>query len=192
MKYGYARVSSTGQNLEAQLTAMKEVGVDKIYKEKVSGRSKDNRTELNKVLSIVEKGDTLVITKIDRIARNLRDGIDIIHELRNKGVAIHVLNMGLIDNTPMGDLIINVLLAVGQFEVDMNRERQREGIAEAKKRGAYKGRPTKYTEKNPRLNNALELFRDRETNGYTVNDILEATGIGRGTLYRNAKKHGLT
>lgn len=192
MKYGYARVSSTGQNLEAQLNALKENGVDKIYKEKLSGRKKDNRHELNKLLDIVEKGDTIVITKIDRIARNMKDGLDIIHSLRDKGVAIHVLNMGLIDNTPVGDLILNVLLAVAQFEVDMNRERQREGIAEAKKRGVYKGRPMKYTEKNPKLNHALELFEKRDSNGYTVDKILAITGIGRGTLYRNAKKHGLT
>jgi DNA invertase Pin-like site-specific DNA recombinase len=191
MKYGYARVSSTGQNFEAQLSAFKEQGVDKIYKEKVTGRIKE-RPQLNKLLGILETGDTILITKIDRIARNMKDGLEIIYSLREKGVSIHVLNMGLIDNTPVGDLILNVLLAVAQFEVDINKERQREGIAEAKKRGVYKGRPMKYTDKNKALNHALELFKNRDTNRMTVSEIVEITKIGRGTLYRNAKKQGLS
>jgi DNA invertase Pin-like site-specific DNA recombinase len=191
MKYGYARVSTIDQNIETQIEQLKANGCEIIFQEKITGRSKDVRTELNKLLNTVKAGDTVVITKIDRIARNMRDGLEIINTLREKGVAIHVLNMGLIDNTPVGELILNVLLAVAQFEVDMIRERQREGIEQAKKRGVYKGRPKQYTDKNPALKHAIELFMNRDKNGMTVKEICEITKIGRSTLYREIKARGL-
>lgn len=191
MKYGYARVSTIDQNIETQIEQLKANGCEIIFQEKITGRSKDVRTELNKLLNTVKAGDTVVITKIDRIARNMRDGLEIINTLREKGVAIHVLNMGLIDNTPVGELILNVLLAVAQFEVDMIRERQREGIEQAKKRGVYKGRPKQYTDRNPNLKHAIELFINRDKNGKTVKEICQITGIGRSTLYREIKARGL-
>lgn len=187
MIYGYARVSTQGQNLESQLTELKKAGAEEIYKDKASGKSL-NRDGLNDLMSQLTEGDTLIVTKMDRIARNVREGIDLISQLNEKGIKLHVLNMGVFDGSPTSKLITNILLSVADWEREMLLERQRAGIEEAKKRGAYKGRAKKYTSKNASLVHALELYDNRESNKMTMNKIAEVTQISRATLYRAIKE----
>ncbi|GAB1795498.1 recombinase family protein [Priestia megaterium] len=187
MKYGYARVSSLGQNLTAQTRQLEQVGCDLVFKEKVSGRKKEDREQFNILLEKVKKGDTVVVTKLDRFARSTKDALSTIEYLNNKDVSLIVLNMGgdkVDTGTAIGKLMITVLSGIAEFEADMIKERQLEGIEEAKKRGVYKGRPAKYTEKHRGLQHAIELFHNRDTNKLTVKEIEEITKISRATLYR--------
>ncbi|MGN8841212.1 recombinase family protein [Niallia sp. HCP3S3_B10] len=189
-QYGYARVSTAEQSLEVQIQALKEAGVSEIFKDKATGRN-TKRDGFQSLLSILDVGDTLVITKLDRIARNVKEGIQLIDELAEKGIKLHVLNMGLFDGTATSKLLRNILLSVAEWEREMILERQREGIAIAKTQGKYKGKPKKYTDKNPALVHALELFANRATNGKTVNEICEITKISRASLYNIAKEKGI-
>ncbi|MEQ6375742.1 recombinase family protein [Bacillaceae bacterium S4-13-56] len=189
-QYGYARVSTAEQSLEVQIQALKEAGVSEIFKDKATGRN-TKRDGLQSLLSILDVGDTLVITKLDRIARNVKEGIQLIDELAEKGIKLHVLNMGLFDGTATSKLLRNILLSVAEWEREMILERQREGIAVAKTQGKYKGKPKKYTDKNPALVHALELFANRATNGKTVKEICEITKISRASLYNIAKEKGI-
>ena len=190
MIYGYGRVSSKGQDLTAQLKQLTDYNCDKIYKEKISGRSKENRQEFNKLLETVKKGDTIVVTKLDRFARSTKDALNTIELLNEKEVNLVVLNMGgdkVDTSTAIGKLMVTVLAGIAEFEADMIKERQLEGIAEAKKRGVYKGRPSTYTDKHKGLQHAIELFNDRDNNGMTVKEIEEITKISRATIYRAVK-----
>lgn len=193
MKYGYARVSSKGQDLTVQVNQLIDNGVPKsnIFKEKVSGRKKDSRIEFNKMLDLVQRGDTIVVSKLDRFARSTQDALNTIQQLNEKGVFLVVLNMGgmpVDTSTAIGKLMVTMLAGIAEFEADMSRERQTEGIALAKERGVYKGRPTTYTDKHRGLQQALEWFNDRDNNKMTVNEIAEITGISRATIYREARK----
>lgn len=187
MKYGYARVSTASQHLTAQRRALKEAGAGKVFAEKASGKD-TARPQLQKLLEVLQPGDTLIITKMDRIARNVREGITLIEELNEKGITLHVLNMGIFDNTPTSRLIQNILLSVADWEREIILERQREGIQEAKEQGKYKGKKKKYTAQHKGLQHALELFHARPENGLTVQEIAEMTGISRITIYREAKR----
>jgi len=102
MKYGYARVSTIGQDLEVQIQALQAEGCEEILKEKFTG-TKTDRPEFNKVLGVLQEGDTLVVTKLDRLARNTKEGIEVIENLFNRGIKVHVLNVGLLENTTMGN-----------------------------------------------------------------------------------------
>src|SRR5690625_1124774 len=110
MKYGYARVSTVEQNLQSQIEQLEAEGCTKIYKDKFTGTKKD-RKEFQKLLKVLKDGDTLVVTKLDRFARSTIDGINTIKELFERGIKVHILNMGLVENTPTGRLIFNVMLA---------------------------------------------------------------------------------
>lgn len=132
MIYGYARVSTKGQakdgnSLEAQETALREAGAAEVYADAFTG-TKAHRPQLDKLMEVLQPGDKLVVTKLDRVARSTIQGIELIQTLLDKGVAVHILNMGLLDDTPTGRLIRTVLLAFAQFERDMIVERTQEGI----------------------------------------------------------------
>ena len=190
-KLGYARVSSTGQNLSAQITQLKEAGCTTIYQEKVSGRKTADREQFNKMLEVVDDGDTIVVTKLGRFARSTKDALHTIELLNNKGVSLIVLNMGgdrVDTSTAIGKLMITVLSGIAEFEADMIRERQIEGIAEAKSRGVYKGRPHTYNEKHSGLKLALELYDNRDVKPYSMKEIAEAVDISKATIYRAIKK----
>lgn len=192
-QYGYARVSSKQQSLSTQLNKLSEYGIEmgNIFQEKVSGRKKEEREQFNKLLNKVETGDVIVVTKLDRFARSTKDALNTISLLEDKGVGLVVLNMGgqKVDTTsPIGKFMITMLSGVAEFEADMIRERQLEGISEAKERGVYKGRPKKYTDKNKKLQHALDLFYNRDNNKMTVNEIEEVTDVSRATIYREVRK----
>lgn len=188
MIYGYARVSTADQKLEAQLKQLMENGCDKenIFREKKSGKNTE-RTELLKLLDVLKAGDKVIITKTDRIARNMKDGLEIVKTIRDKGASIHILNMGLIDDSHIGNLILGILLAVAEFERETSKERQREGIALAKAKGIYKGRPETYTQRNSGVIHAIQLY---EEGNHTMNEISEITKISRTTIYRKLRELG--
>ena len=138
MKYGYARVSSRGQaadgnSLDYQERVLREAGAEEIYTEAITG-TKRHRPQLDILLNKVTEGDTVIVTKLDRVARSVRNGLDIIDELVTKGVTIHVLNMGVFDNSPQGRLMRTVFLAFAEFERDMIQVRTQEGKALAREK----------------------------------------------------------
>lgn len=186
MKYGYARVSTYGQatkgnSLEDQVKVLKNEGCEKIYSEHFTG-TKADRPQFKELLSKLEAGDTLVVTKLDRFARSTTDAITTVKQLFKKGIKIHIINMGLVENTPTGRLIFTVLSAFAEFERDMIVERTKEGKAIAKqKEGFTEGRPPKYNKKQ--IKHALELL---QTNSYK--QVEEMTGISKSTLLRAKKK----
>jgi DNA invertase Pin-like site-specific DNA recombinase len=181
MKYGYARVSTLHQDLESQIQALENEGCDKIYSEKYTG-TKADRPKFKELLEALEAGDTLVVTKLDRFARSTLDGIQTVKELFNKGVKVHILNMGLVEDTPTGRLIFNILCSFAEFERDMIVERTQEGKAIAKQRDDFKeGRPKVYGKKQ--IDHALELLK---SNSYK--EVEAITGISKSTLIRAKKK----
>lgn len=175
MKYGYARVSTVAQDLEVQIQALQAEGCEVIYKEKFTG-TKTDRPEFNKVLEALQEGDTLVVTKLDRFARSAVEGIQTVKALFARGIKVHILNMGLVENTPTGRLIFNILSSFAEFERDMIVERTQEGKALAKQRDDFReGRPRKHTK--AQILHALELLKD-----HTYKEVEEMTGIKKRTL----------
>lgn len=180
MKYGYARVSTLHQELEAQLQALEKENCDKIYSDKFTG-TKTDRPQFNELLNVLKEGDTLVVTKLDRFARTTTDGINTIKGLFEKGIKVHVLNMGLIEDTPTGRLILSVMLAFAEFERDMIVERTQEGKAIAKQNSNFReGRPRKYGKQQ--IEHALSLLKS-----HSYKQVEAMTGISKSTLIR-AKK----
>ncbi|CAM4005390.1 recombinase family protein [Shewanella aquimarina] len=134
---GYARVSTTGQSLDAQLAALSPC--DKVFQEKVSG-AKDDRPQLTLLLEFVREGDSVVVTKLDRLARNTRHLLEIAEFLAAKKVTLKIQNLGIDTGTPTGKLMLTMVGAIATFERELMLERQAEGIAIAKQKGLYKGR----------------------------------------------------
>jgi len=181
MRYGYARVSTQGQDLEVQLQQLEKEGCDKIYSEKLTG-TKADRPQLQEVLDLLNEGDTLVVTKLDRLARNTVEGIEIVKELFAKGVRVHVLNVGLLENTTMGRFFLTTLLAVAEMERNLIVERTQEGKVVAKQSPDFKeGRPKKYTKKQ--IEHALTLLVN-----HSYKQVEELTGISKSTLIRAKRK----
>lgn len=186
MIYGYARVSTKtqakdGNSLEAQENALRAAGATKIYADAFTG-TKSHRPELDKLLAVMQSDDTLKVTKLDRIARSATQGIELIQSLLDKGITVHVLNMGVMDNTPTGKLVRNVMLAFAEFERDMIVERTAEGKAIAKQNPDFKeGRPPKYS--RTQLNHAMELLGQ-----YSYKQVEDMTGISKSTLLRAKRK----
>lgn len=171
---GYARVSTSGQNLDSQLTALSNC--EKIFQEKVSG-AKDDRTELQAMLEWVREGDTVHVTKLDRLARNTRHLLEVSEYLQGKGVALNILNIGINTATPTGKLMLTMIGAIATFEREMMLERQAEGIALAKLKGKYKGR--KPTARN-KSKEVIELIEQ----GMTKPEVSRKLGIGITSIYR--------
>ena len=165
MIYGYARVSTDKQELDIQVKALKEAGAVKIFKEKISGTSK-NKKELNSLLEVIKSGDTLVVTKADRIARSLSQLEKVVTDLTSIGVTVSILNMGTftaenMDN-PMTKLLFNVLGAFAEFERSMIIERTQEGIKDAKEKGVKFGRKSKTYKIEGALLHAIEMVERGE------------------------------
>lgn len=186
MNYGYIRVSTKGQldnnSFEQQEKKILERYHDaEIYKEQFTGSSMD-RPVFNKLLDKLQKNDTLVVTKLDRFCRTTKEGLELIDELSNRGIRIHILNMGLIEDTPMGKLIVTNLLAFAEFERSMIIERTQQGKAIAKEKPYFKeGRPRKFNKKT--IEQALRMLTVNG-GGYSYNEVAEIMGISRSTLIR--------
>ena len=178
---GYVRVSTTGQKLDIQLEALEKAGVTKRFKEKVPGVAKD-RPQLHALLDYVRAGDTVIVTKLDRIARNTRHLLEVTDQLKVRGVTFRVLNNNLDTYTPNGKLMLTMLGAIAEFERDMMLERRAEGIAKAKAEGKYKGRKPTARAK------AKEVF-ELAAQGHTRQSIADKLGIGVASVYRVLKEY---
>jgi DNA invertase Pin-like site-specific DNA recombinase len=176
MLVGYGRVSSEGQSLDIQHEALFAAGCEKVFTEKVSGRSTTGREELAQALEFVREGDTLVVTRLDRLARSVADLHRIIEILDQKGAAFRCLNQPGVDtDTSTGRLMLAMLGAVAAFENDIRRERQMEGVRKAQAEGKYRGRPATI---DP------TAIRDLQAQGHGATAIAKKLGIGRASVYR--------
>ena len=175
--YGYARVSTPqqaeGYSLEAQEEALKAAGAQIIYKDTYTGKTTD-RPGLNQLLEVLHGGDTLVVTKLDRLARSISQASAMLDQLLERRIKIHVLNIGLIDNSPTNKLMRNMLLAFAEFERDMIVERTQEGKRVS---GNFGGRPQKYNA--DQMQHAMELLQD-----HSYTQVERMTGISKSTLIR--------
>jgi len=180
--FGYARVSTGAQKLETQLELLQQAGVDKIYQEKFTGTTKE-RPEFEKLLKTLRQGDTLVVTKLDRFARNAEQALSITRQLFAEGVKVNILNLGVIDDTPTGRLTFTIFSAFAQFERDMIVTRTQEGKAYAKAHNPnfHEGRPVEPITKRKRA--AVELLKT-----HSYEEAAELSGLSRSTIWRAKKK----
>ena len=174
--YGYARVSSLDQDLAIQEEKLRAAGCQVIRVEKRSGTGRAGRTELQLLLDFLHKGDTLVVTRIDRLARSVKDLQDIVHELRSKGVALKATEQSVDTSSAAGKAFFDMLGVFAEFETNLRRERQLEGIKAAKAKGIYKGR-------KPSIDPA-QVRRLLEVEGLRPSAIARRLGIGRASVYR--------
>ena len=179
MKYGYARVSSVGQDLTIQLQKLNEVGCDVIREEKVSGTSLKGRKEFETLMEFMREGDELVVTRIDRLARSIRDLQNIVYELKNKGVTLSATEQPIDTRTSAGKAFLDMLGVFSEFETNLRKERQMEGVRKAQERGVYKGRG--------RTIDASQIFELKQ-NGYGATKISKQLGITRQSVYRLLKE----
>lgn len=188
VRRGYIRVSTVGQSkhgnsLESQIIALLAEGVDRdnIFSDTYTGTKMD-RPEFTKLCALLKEGDTLVVTKLDRFARSMIQGSKIVNELIGRGVRVHILNIGVLDNTPTSKLIRNIFFAFAEFERDMIVERTGEGKEIAKQKDGFsEGRPNKFTK--VQINHAISLLK---TN--TIKQVTNMTGISESTLKRALRK----
>jgi DNA invertase Pin-like site-specific DNA recombinase len=179
---GYARVSSVGQSLEVQEDLLRAAGCEKVFAEKRSGRTTDGREELASALEWVREGDVLVVTRLDRLARSITDLRQIVDRLTAKSVGFRALQQGGMDTTTSeGRLMLNILASFAEFEADIRKERQADGIAKAKAAGVYQGRPATI--------DAGEVAK-LKAEGIGPAEIARRLGIGRASVYRVLKECG--
>ena len=174
-RYGYARVSSAEQDTAIQVTALKAAGCTVIREEKVSGTTTQGRTELLTILEFIRPGDTLVVTRIDRLARSIADLQDIVRRLKAKGVALQATEQPIDTSSAAGKAFLDMLGVFAEFETNLRRERQMEGIAKAKAENRYKGR-------RPSID--VAKIRQMRDQGHGATEIAKALNIGRASVYR--------
>jgi DNA invertase Pin-like site-specific DNA recombinase len=172
---GYARVSTTDQDLTIQVSALKAAGCDVIRKEKASGSSTRGRTELATVLDFLRKGDVLAVTRIDRLARSIGDLQDIVRSLKEKGATLKATEQPIDTSTAAGKCFLDMLGVFAEFETNLRHERQMEGIAKAKAAGVYKGR-------KPSID--ATVVRKLREHGLGPAAIAKKLKIGRASVYR--------
>ncbi len=187
MIYGYGRVSSTtryaggedGNSLEAQEKKLREAGCEEIVLEAYTG-TKMERPKFTKLLDKLEKGDTIIVCKLDRFARTAAEGSLLVRDLVNRGIKVNILNMGIADNTPMGKLMVTVLLAFAEYERDMIIERLNDGKAEAKAKNPEYREGRKYMAVPE-----LDAFKEKVADGaMTVTEACTKLGISRSKWYK--------
>lgn len=187
-KIGYARVSSTGQSLEVQLSKLTAYGCTDgdglIFQEKKSGTNTDNRPELKACLRHVRKGDVLVITKLDRLARSTLHLQQIADELRQKGVELVVLDQNIDTTTPTGKLLFTMLGAIAEFENDIRRERQADGISKAKENGVRFGAKAKLSDQQ------LSEMKQKRADGVLIKELMKEYGLSKASIYRLLSEEG--
>lgn len=174
---GYARVSSISQDYETQVERLKQAGCEKVFAEKKTGTKKDGRTALAECLDFLREGDTLIITKIDRLARSARDLHNIVHELDENGIGLKALDQNIDTSTPTGKAFIGMFAVFAEFETNIRKERQLEGIAKAKEKGKYQGRKPTAKAKKEEMKKLLE-------SGYSKPEIAKELGVGVASVYR--------
>lgn len=188
MNIGYARVSTKEQNLELQKDALEKAGCKEIYEEKVSGAGK-TRPVLLKLVEQLRKGDVLIVWKLDRLGRSLRDLIQLVNKIQSKGVELKSLNDHVDTTTPHGKLSFHMFAALAEFERDVIRERTLAGLASARARGRVGGRPKGLSQKAQHI--AIIAQRLYEEGQKTVTEICEELSISRVTLYNYLRHRGV-
>lgn len=191
MRYGYGRVSSTtryaggedGNSLEAQEKKLRDAGCGEIVLEAYTGTKMD-RPKFTKLIEKLEAGDTLVVCKLDRFARTATDGVELIKELLGRGVSVHVLNMGLVEDTPTGRLTLTIMMAFAEYERDMIIERLNDGKAEAKAKNPDYKEGRKYLS----VPKFAMFVREVEAGNLTVTAACEELGISRTKWYKLCKE----
>jgi DNA invertase Pin-like site-specific DNA recombinase len=176
-KVGYGRVSSIGQSLDVQKSKLDEFGCDKIYLDKHTGTTAD-RPKLKEARNYVRQGDSLVVTKLDRLARSTNHLTTIAAELEQKDVDLVVLDQDIDTSTPIGKLLFNVLASIAEFETEIRKERQMEGIAKAKERGIQFGRKPKLQDQE------IEQLRRERENGVKITELMSKYSISKASVYR--------
>ena len=174
---GYARVSTIDQDYEIQVAALKKSGCKKIFSEKKSGTSVKDRTKLELCLDYLREGDTLVVTRIDRLARSLRDLQNLVHDLKDEGIELKALEQPVDTGTASGKAFLDMLGVFAEFETNLRKERQLEGIAKAKAEGKYKGR-------KPTARAKSKQVLDLVSQGMTRQAVADELGIGVASVYR--------
>jgi DNA invertase Pin-like site-specific DNA recombinase len=177
MLIGYARVSTDDQNLDLQRDALKAAGCEKIIEDKASGKAGSNRPGLDRAREMLRPGDTLVVWRLDRLGRSLRDLIELMGELEGQGVGFRSLTESLDTTTPGGKLVFHVFGALAEFERNLIRERTKAGLAAARARGKKGGRPRKLDQDQRAL--VLEMYRAQKP----IKDICKTAHISKPTLY---------
>lgn len=192
-KIGYARVSSRSQNLDRQLTILRNKHVDKIFADKLSGAT-TKRPELQKMLAYIREGDVVMVTELDRLGRNNQDLTRIMNTIQSKGTTLDVLNlpsMTGISDPNLRQLMTNLIIELYKYQAESERkriiERQQQGIALAKRQGKYHGRKPQYAKDDPRLQHAFKLYQA----GMSDVDVARNTGIKRTTFIRYRKKFNI-
>lgn len=175
---GYARVSTRGQNEEPQLDLLEAAGCERIFQDKVSGRLA-KRPDWDRCREYLRPGDTLVVTRLSRIARSVRNLLEVAAWLNERGVGLKVLQQSIDTTSPMGRMVFTIMGAVDEFQADVIRENTREGLASARARGRVGGRPRALT--GTKLDQVLKMYDAREL---TVAQIAETVGTSRATIYR--------
>lgn len=175
MIHGYARVSTTGQDLAIQEAALAAAGCTTIRSEKVTGTSRAGRAELATLIDFCRPGDVVMVTRIDRLARSIGDLQDIVRTLKAKGVSLRATEQPIDTGTAAGKAFLDMLGVFAEFETNLRKERQLEGIAKAKAEGVYKGR-------KPSIDTAK--VRALQTEGFGATEIATRLGIGRASVYR--------
>lgn len=178
MKVGYARVSTVDQDYTIQEETLGAAGCEKVFVEKKSGTSRSGRSALQEAIEFVREGDSLVVTRIDRLARSMRDLQNLVHELQEKKVELKATEQPIDTSSAAGKCFLDMLGVFAEFETNLRKERQREGIEKAKKEGKYKGRKSVLT---PEI---VERIREGHQSGANKNRLAEELGISRATLFR--------
>lgn len=188
MKIGYARVSTQDQNLSLQLDALQAAGCVTIYQEKVTSAQKE-RPELQKLMTQIRASDVVVVWKLDRLARSLKDLVSLVNEMQGKGAELQSLNDHIDTTTPQGKFTFHLFAALAEFERDIIRERTKAGLAAARARGRKGGRPKGLSKEAQHTAIIAErLYQDREL---TVKQICQQLSISRGTFYNYLRHRGV-
>lgn len=178
--YGYARVSTADQDLTLQELTLRAAGCDVVRAERATGTSRAGRTELELLLDFLRQGDTLVVTRVDRLARSIKDLQDIVYALKERGIALKATEQPIDTHSAAGKAFLDMLGVFAEFETNLRRERQCEGIAAAKARGVYRGRKSSV--------NTAEVQRLRIEEKLGATEIARRLGIGRASVYRVLSK----
>ena len=188
MIFGYARVSKHDQSLERQIDSLKTVGCEEIYKEKLSGKKK-TKPQLDILLSRLRERDLLVVDSLDRLGRTSKELINLLYHFKEKGIQFKSLKEGMFDTTsPMGEAIFHIIAVLKAMEVEVLRERTRDGLKAARARGRKGGRK-EGTYNKKRAETAVALYQQKK---HSIGQILEMTGIkSRATLYEYLRREGV-
>ena len=179
---GYARVSTTDQDLSIQLSSLQAVKCKKIFSEKKSGNQNTGRQQLEACLDYLREGDTLIVTRIDRLSRSLRDLQNLVHQLKEKDIYLKATEQPIDTSSAAGKAFFDMLGVFAEFETNPRRERQLEGVAKAKKEGKYKGRQPTARAKTGQV---IQLIEEESTRGAVAKKL----GIGVASVYRILKSH---